>query len=196
MRSATERLAILAASSALGLAALVALAGCTSAPTPRPSSAAPTTAPVFASEEEALAAAEEAYSAYQAMSDIITSEGGSAPERIEPFATDSYYPLLLEGFESYKTRNIYSIGASQHDTVSLTSVDLSARDGAVVDMYLCSDVSGVRLMNADGADITSPTRLDRIPLQVTFMSAELDPSSLLIGREDVWTGTNFCSRWF
>ena len=64
----------------IALAALVVslFSGCIPteplADTPAPQ---PTSTPVFASEEEALAAAVEAYAGYLEMSDLIASEGGA-----------------------------------------------------------------------------------------------------------------------
>ncbi len=72
---------------ALVLVGMLALTGCVDGdrlPTLPPT---PTSTPIFASEEEALAAAEEAYAAYLEMSNLISSEGGVEPERIAPFVT-------------------------------------------------------------------------------------------------------------
>ena len=65
----------------VGLLALV-LAGCAPDVPAIQVPPTPTVTPLFASDEEALAAAEEAYAAYLAMSDEITSDGGERPERI------------------------------------------------------------------------------------------------------------------
>lgn len=183
------RLAMLAASAALALTAMV---GCAAAPTPPPTPSSTTAAPVFASEEEALAAATEAYAAYQAMSDTITAEGGFKANRIEPYATEDYYPDLVDGFEIFEKKQMSSKGGSKHDTVSLTSFAEAPPGRAEIDIYLCSDVSAVRLFDAAGQDITPPTRPNRIPLQVRFVSSSNDPRELLIEREDVWGGTSFC----
>ena len=69
------------------LLAAFMLSGCASTPVPTPTSATPTVAPVFATEEEALAAATEAYAAYQELIDRIFSEGGKAPSRIAAVVT-------------------------------------------------------------------------------------------------------------
>src|SRR5690606_24012229 len=93
--------------SALALAAAtvtvaVLLSGCVQqgpevTPPPEPS-----TTPIFASDEEALAAATEAYEAYLAMSDLIAQEGGVNPERIESVAVRKALADALEGFSVFR----------------------------------------------------------------------------------------------
>ncbi len=55
------------------------ISGCLPTPTNVIPTAVPTGTPVFASEEEALAAAIEAYEAYLAVSDAILPDGGRGP---------------------------------------------------------------------------------------------------------------------
>ena len=72
MRAAALRpIAVLAA--AFVLAALSGCVQTTEKPTPTPTAAA---TPAFASDEEALAAAEKAYAAYLAVLDDVTADGG------------------------------------------------------------------------------------------------------------------------
>ncbi|MCU1637074.1 MAG: hypothetical protein JWQ68_2313, partial [Cryobacterium sp.] len=54
--------------------------------------------PVFATDEDALAAATEAYAAYLSMSDRILMDGGAQPERIREVATKPLADLEIAGF--------------------------------------------------------------------------------------------------
>ena len=178
---------------ALAMLVASALAGCAAEQAPAPSpTAAATDAPVFASDEEALAAATKAYAAYQEMSDLITADGGADPTRIQSLASRAYAPELLAGFDSFAEGGRSSRGKSKYDTVSLVSYTDESKGRAEVDVYLCSDVSGVRLLDESGQDTTPVSRPNRIPLKVALISSEQDPSTLLINREDVWSGVNFC----
>lgn len=181
------------------LLAVGALTGCVAAPDPTgqfaPSAATPTeTPPVFASNEEALAAAEEAYSAYEALSDSITAQGGRAGDRIALVASAEYLPRLLSGFEGFSRTGLVSRGASTHDTASLVRNLVVLNGGVSIELSLCSDISSVRLFDSSGADATPDKRTNRIPLQVGFISTAADPSVLLIDKEDVWSGGDFCQR--
>lgn len=175
---------------AMALLGTLALAGC-APPTPQTPSPTATDAPVFASDAEALAAATEAFAAYDSMTAVIGSEGGRTPERIQPFATAEYYQDLIAGFKRFSSSGNSSEGASSFDTVSLIS-HTEKPGQATVEIYLCSDVSSVRLHDLKGADVTPLDRPNRVPLQVVLISNHELPTKLLISEENVWQGENFC----
>src|SRR5215207_3793459 len=74
-----------------GVLALV-LVGCMGAPSPAPSPEPTETAavPIFASDEEALAAAVDAYERYRAISAEISEAGGHDSNRIDPVVSPEY----------------------------------------------------------------------------------------------------------
>ena len=186
--------------SAVLLVSIGLLSGCMATPAPTdsstPSAAAESTAtpPVFASDEEALAAAEAAYTAYEALSDSITAQGGNDGDRIAVVASAAYLPKLLTGFEGFSETGLVSRGATTYDTASLIRNSMEPHGGVSIELYLCSDISSVQLFDASGADATPDKRTNRIPLQVGFISSAAAPSALLIDKEDVWSGRNFCQR--
>ncbi|TFD61017.1 hypothetical protein E3T39_07915 [Cryobacterium suzukii] len=162
----------------------------TSAPS---DAAAPTEVPpVFASDEDALAAATAAYAAYEALSDSITAEGGTGGDRIASAASTTYLPDLLNGFDGFSKKGLLSRGASTYDSARLIRSSVETHGGVSIELYLCSDISAVRLFNLAGVDVTPPQRTNRIPLQVGFISSAAEPSLLLLDKEDVWSGKNFC----
>ncbi|WP_174776149.1 MULTISPECIES: hypothetical protein [unclassified Cryobacterium] len=189
MRTVTRALLTL---SALVLLGGPALAGCAPTPTPKPSATATTDAPVFASDADALAAATEAYAAYDSMTAEIAATGGTNPERIEPFVTVDYYPALENGFQKFHESGQVSQGNASFDTVSLVGHETLGPGMARVEVYLCSDVTNVRLHDISGADVTPAVRPNRIPLQIVLLSRASNPSALLISEEKVWSGRDFC----
>ncbi|TFD24312.1 hypothetical protein E3T31_03160 [Cryobacterium sp. TMS1-13-1] len=176
------------------------LSGCMAAPVPpntappvAKATAAPAEAPpIFASNDEALAAAEAAYAAYEALSDSITADGGTGGDRIEPAASPKYLPDLLDSFVGFSKTGFISRGSSTFDNVSLIRNSVEPRGGVSIELYLCSDISEVRLIDKTGADVTPAGRTNRTPLQVGFTSSAANPSLLLLDKEDVWSGRNFC----
>ncbi|MGL4338808.1 MAG: hypothetical protein ACRCSP_00070 [Rhodoglobus sp.] len=148
--------------------------------------------PVFASNDEALAAATEAYAAYLALSDQVTAEGGVNPERLEPLTTPKFFEESLNSYTSYRERGIHTEGASTFDTVKLTQYRDRGSGGSFVDIYLCLDVTAVRLVSADGSNLTSADRLNRVPFQVGFDVEATEPPRMRVARSDVWVGYNFC----
>ncbi|RXZ47625.1 hypothetical protein ESP57_13865 [Agromyces fucosus] len=189
MRRSRPRVA--AALAAAGALALL-LSGCVGdAPTPSPSPSADAAEPIFASDEEALAAAVEAYELYQGASTTILAESGAHPERIDPFVTPAHSDLLAEEFGAFLAAGARTQGASTFDTTSL--VDKSEADGlAQVSIYLCRDVSDVRIIGPDGSDVTPVDRDNRVPSQAFLVSNPEVPRTLLIDRIDEWSGDDFC----
>src|SRR5215213_7696215 len=109
-----RRLGALAAG---GVLALV-LAGCTGAPLPTstPSPTETAAQPIFASDEEALAAAEQAYQSFESVSLQIATVGGDGAERIESTATQRYLPQLLDEFDQYRELGLRVKGESSIDS--------------------------------------------------------------------------------
>ena len=167
------------------------LSGC--APAAPPAAEPPPTSspPIFASDEEALAAAEAAYAEYLAVSDFVLSGGGSDTDSLREVATGAALTGELETARSFASNGYRSIGISKFDALSVQSVEDVTR-GALVTVYLCSDVSGVDVVDADGNSVISAGRQDRIPLEVGLLSSEEDASRLLVSRSKVWSGADFC----
>ena len=171
---------------AAAFAALTALslAGCTpSNPTPTPSPTA-TRSPLFASDEEALKAATDAYAAYLKMSDTISHEGGANPERIKPFVTSVQYDRELSGFDSLQAHGIRTSGDTVFDTLQVAKVSVDA-----IDAYVCLDTSGVRVLGP-ASDPTPSARPKRMPFAIGFRTD--GGNRLLLSRSETWSGKNFC----
>jgi hypothetical protein len=138
--------------------------------------------PLFASEEEALAAAQAAYTQYLAVSDQIARDGGANPERLEGLVTKSMYTSELGTQNSFAQRGIVMTGSMSADTLHLQAVT-----GKTVSMYLCLDSSGASLLNSKSQEVGTKTRW---PLLVTLESTPA--GELLLADSQTWSGTNFC----
>lgn len=175
----------------LVFAAALSASGCTpDPPTPKPPATA-TDAPLFASDEEALAAAEEAYAAYLAVSDQILMESGSDPERLLKVATKSVFEAQLEGYKMTASKGWTSTGGTTVDSVSLERYEPSAEESVVI-VYACIDVSKVDVFDVTGTSVVSDARPDRTPVESTFDVSRDSDSRLLLSGEVPWSGENFC----
>jgi len=174
----------------LVLVGMLALTGCVEGdriPTLPPT---PTSTPIFASDEEALAAAEDAYAAYNEVSALIAMDGGADPERIAPFVTEEQLTDELEGSDFYQRNGIHaSSGGVVTSTVLQQYIESDGQAEVVV--YVCLDVSGARILDASGADVTPVDRAPVIALEVVLTGD--DPTSLLIADSQQWSSTDFCS---
>jgi hypothetical protein len=159
------------------LIALV-LAGCTPSepmPTPPPT---PSTAPVFASDEEALAAAEEAYGEYSAAVDAVINDGGVAPERIEPLVSSDIYEQEVAGYRDLAANGWHGTGTTTFD------LQLQRYDDSVVTVYACDDVGGTDIVDSSGNSVVKDGRASVIPYEVDFDVKD----SMRIVRKEIWGG--------
>lgn len=178
--------------SALALAAILLLPGCTGdAPVVLPSPES-STAPVFATDEEALAAAEAAYGEYLAASNAINAKNGKDPKTIAPFVHADYLPELLDEFDEFREANRHVEGEVTFDSAELQQYSDDLDNPAEVAIYLCLDVSGARLIADDGADVT-PQRNERLPLEAVLVTVDREPN-LVLKSSELWTGGDFCEN--
>lgn len=179
--------------SLIALAAAFLLTGCVPTDpivTPNPE---PGSIPIFATEEEALAAATAAYAAYVKVSDQITSEGGKSPERIVPFVSDEQLSNEVAGFAVFSTKSLSTKGATAFRNVGLERYSDNGAGPAEVVVYLCSDVSAVRLFDVAGNDVTPSSRPDRQAFEVSFVHDPKKDRDLVVTGSEPWQDAGVCS---
>lgn len=165
------------------LAVVLLLTGCSLAspevaPTPTPSAT-----PVFASEEEALAAAEEAYAAYVTLADQIFIEGGKNPERLSSVATGEFLEAAIHGYRDVQRNGWHSTGGTVFRHFELQSYSEGAAS-EILTAYVCEDVSAVDVLDGQGASVVSSSRPDSTTLQVAF---DLIDGAMLISGREAWS---------
>ena len=181
-------------STAVALATTFALlvSGCASSEpviTPEPS---PTSTPVFASDEEALAAATEAYAAYLAMSDQIAQDGGTSADRIGNLVTAAWLPKEIQQFSEFAKSGYHQSGVTHFDHLQLQRFGQDERGTVTVTFYVCLDFSETKVLDNADLDVT-PRDLDvRAPFEVSFESSKADSVNLLLSGMERWQSTNFC----
>lgn len=166
------------------LAGILLLSGCVPSdplPTLPPT---PTSTPVFASEEEALAAAEEAYAAYLEVSNEVGETGGTDPERIEPYVTPERMEAELRGAQALQSSGLRLVGASQFETIALQMVDAVGEETEVV-FYACWDGSRSRVIDSSGADVTPSDRVNRLVLEIRTVTVNGE-LPLVLASDDQW----------
>jgi hypothetical protein len=173
--------------------AALALMGCVQSPPRVIPTSDPSTKPVFASDAAALAAAKKAFVGYVAASDAIGNDGGKNPERIGVWVTPSRLKSEIIVFDSFAKTGNRLTGSSKLANFKLQQISQLSRGRVLLSAYVCDDVSGSRLLNAAGADVTPNTRQDVIPFQVTLKNASPNSTRLLVDGSGPWAGTDFCS---
>jgi hypothetical protein len=175
---------------AVACACLIALSGCATPATPRATTNPPTAAPVFESDEEALAAATEAYANYQQMADLITADGGSRPERIAPFVSDGYLSTEVQQYAGYQDAKAHSVGETTFVVADAQRLDYLNKNDTSITLYICDDVSGIDVRNEADESLVSETRNEVTPFQVGFVLNKDDV--LVVDSRDVWEQESFC----
>jgi len=147
--------------------ALGQLLGCAPAPVPTPT-------PAFASEEEAFAAAEEVYRAYNDAGNA--RRGGEANADPQQFLTGAALEGDIDTQNMLQSHSLFPVGAAAIDSIRGEASDLAA-NVATITMVVCLDVSAVSLLNDAGVDVTPSERGDMVAQEVILMG---DTRSLLI----------------
>jgi hypothetical protein len=165
-----------------------ALSGCAAAAPPAP---APTSTAIFASEDEALAAATNVYQQYTAALDIVFAAGGRGDESLSNFVTPEYLVTLSED-GALEKNGWRTTGITSFDNVSVDEL-VDTGKTATVTLTLCRDVANVRIVDGEGIDVTPESRMERFPVLVTFETESGTADALKISESDSWSGENFCS---
>jgi hypothetical protein len=174
------------------------LSGCSATPVPVASSTADpvaeaTTAPtepppIFASNDEALAAAKAFYSSYQAMANSISRDGGADPNRIAPLVTANMLIGEIATFERLATHKVHLVGDIDFDSMSVQSSNLKSGS---MNLYMCLDVSKSEVVGTDGISVAPPDRPLRYPLVITLIQNDKH-TQLLLEESKIWSGSDFC----
>lgn len=179
---------VAAAAAAVALSLSLGLAACTPEPAPIAVPPQPSSTPLFASEEEALAAAEEAYASYVTTLDDLGHRGWDEPSVLEEVATGSVLTNDKARAVEYANAGVSQVGAAQFTISSLQSY--SAVPPLEISFYVCLDVAEVDLIGADGVSLISGNRADVVPLEVSVTGESV--AALRVERSELWSGASYC----
>ncbi|BDZ54397.1 hypothetical protein [Agromyces marinus] len=189
-----------AAIAAIACALLIGTTACAvaSAPGGEPRTAPPaetadgsTAEPIFASDEEALAAAVEAYEAYSAMSTLIASEGGVDPERISDVVGKNLAEQFIDEFRLLDEAELRTTGAPHVFGARLADREESSGT-ASVSAYFCRDVTDTLVLDAQGSDVTPKDRPSISAVIAHFESLPDAAGTLRLDDLETWEDASFC----
>lgn len=143
---------------ALACAAII-LSGCDGSPQPTPS----TSAPLFATEAEAFAAAEATYRAYVDAVNLA-NEGRSGAEPMA-FLTGDALDAELESRQMMEEAGTHVDGHLK--VVAFVPIEYDAGSGSAT-ASACLDVSETSIRDSDGLDVTPSNRPNLVGLGVGF----------------------------
>ena len=170
----------------LALAALM-MSGCSAPAAPLE----PEALPVFASDEEAFAAAEATLQLYVTASNSV--------DLAEPKTSEAMLALTTGAFNASERKALSAMHASGMvkrgaESITLVQAEEIDRVRGHVTLAVCLDVSGVELFDADGLSKVSDSRSKEQTLRVDFQPGQGKHAALmmshLVGRE----GAPECER--
>ena len=164
---------LVAASLAL---AAVATSGCAASAPPEQ----PAPAPLFASDEEAFAAAEATYRAYEDAGNAVDLADPGTFQAVFDFTTGDFNAMQRKGLSRLHSDGITKTGVLV--VVYVTPGELVS-DHSQVALAVCNDVSGIDLVERDGTSRVSPDRQDVQPFTVFLRRSELSEFGWLISRK-------------
>ena len=176
----------------LATAVMLALAGCVPSDSPATSEPSASLTPVFASDAEALAAAEAAYAAYQAAVD--TSLQTVANVGLDSVATGDALKSALGSVGALQKAGRHQSGESlvkQVKSADMSTLTVAGRDRDPAQIYACLDVSKVIILDSTGTAISEAGRQTVFPTLVSVLWAS-GKRKLLVSEESVWDGADFC----
>lgn len=142
--------------------AALTTSGC--APEPRP----PRTA-AFASDEEAFAAAEKVYRAYDKAGNARIA-GKSSPDP-QDYLIGEALEADIDGVRDFDEQGLRLSGEGAVASFIGLEADLNA-ESATVTALACLQVTGIRLLDATGADVTPAERPDVVAQSVEFSAID------------------------
>ena len=190
---------------AVALMAAGTLSGCSATPAPAPAlsgsrppaaeaTAAPTESPpVFASNDEALAAAKATYTRYLALSDSVESTRSDSWKEYLALTTGAERTALVQGRELMEENGWSFTGIALFDSMTIQSSQALADSTWEIRTYLCLDLSASDTVDQTGASVLEADRTVRSPMIVVFIAPDSNPQHLLISESPIWSGSNFCS---
>lgn len=150
------------------------ISGCSAPAGPDP---APVTAPMFASDEEAFAAAEATYRAYvDALNEVVFAD----PDTFEPL-----YELTRGTLNAADRKNLSHLHATEVTKVgrahlTFAEVQSSAGGHQQLSLAVCLDVSNVRLTDAAGTSAVDSSRGDIQTMTVLLEQRPDAPTGFII----------------
>ncbi|WP_439565423.1 hypothetical protein [Microcella sp.] len=184
----SRRLALVALPLLLVVGSLAACTESTRIPPAEPPAA---TEPLFASDEEALAAATAAYEEFLLVSGEILQDGGQQPERLKPLVSDEVYESESQGFNVFRENSYRATGSSRLEAVVLQQHIPGEPGNAEVQIYTCVFVGDVDVVDLSGVSVVDPQRQDFIEYEALFSSN--DDGFLRLESETVWGGGGVCA---
>ena len=162
---------------------VLVLTGCVGSDPPVTPAPTPTSTPLFASDAEALKAAEAAYKRFNDVADAVFDAGGVGADRLNAVSVDPLLKESLRDFEDVRAKGLRSTGKVVDRDFRLQSTGPGPADAVV--MYVCEDLSGSDVVDANGHSVVKPSRPDSQLFAIHFTA--LKSGTILPSSQEPWS---------
>lgn len=145
---------------------LAALVGCVPQSTPEP-----TPTPLFASEAEAFAAAEDVYRAYNDALNVRL--GGGVASDPHSFLTGLALEADIDAQNLFQSSGVRAVGTTALSSFRGLEASIETANPVIV-AHVCIDVSQLRVVDANGRDVTPADRGDIVAQTVKLFHVGQD----------------------
>ncbi|NQX27710.1 hypothetical protein HQQ81_10190 [Microbacteriaceae bacterium VKM Ac-2854] len=161
----------------LVLALLATLAGCSPTALQTESSAAPdptdfpvasetpAAAEIFATDDDALAAAQAAFQRFLDATNTIEADGGSGTDALANVVSGDLLTQMTSSYAEMASAGVHSVGATTFDGATFTSRAMEG-DAESVTIGACVDSTDTKVVDASGATQNPPDSRARVPFEV------------------------------
>jgi len=167
---------------------VLALVGCAPTTVLPPAGAPSDEAPLFASDEEALAAATAAYEEFLAALDAKLQDPPSPAISLDEFAEKQALDEAIQSVEQFEVEG-FQITAPRTVTSARLQMVIRVEGATEVVFYACESVAGVDLLDDAGESLVAPERPD---LSAWESSVVFRPGQTLVNSRTQWTGGDVC----
>lgn len=171
-------------------AALALLTGCSPEPAVPTAPPAATAEPLFATDEEALAAAEAAFAEYLEVSFQVFADGGLQPEQLEEVATGEVLRDDLARADRFEQQGLRQEGAPKIISTKLQSHSPGPPDEVEVVTYVCLDATSTNVVDSNGNFAGNPDQEATVTVENIFTA--LVGGKLLLEQSEIWEDGPTC----
>lgn len=126
------------------------------------------------------------YRSYVRVVDEVAADGGRDVVRLRPFLTAAAYKQEVAEADVIMNSKRRTSGTTRVSVVKVQQID---RESGTATTYICSDQSDVKVLDAEGKDVTPAQRESKSTLLVTFAK---DASGIQLSRSQTWAGASVC----
>lgn len=168
----------------IGALLVASLSGCVTDAPPQPQPSATFVAP-YASDEEALAAAEAAFAQYLRVADTVLNAGGFDPDPLSAVAVGPFLEKSIESFDEQQEAGHAGSGYSSIASIELQRYSPGGPSSEIITAYVCEDLTQVDVVDQNGDSVVAADRNDTILFQATFDFVE-ESNGLKVSGVEKW----------